>query len=85
MMKKSSDKWVFPFINKQLAIEHGPIEIVDLPSYIAWWIFPVRYGRVYQAWDFPLMETSRLMEPLMVEASWRSGRLVHEKSMIGAL
>ena len=54
MMKKSSDKWVFPFINKQLAIEHGPIEIVDLPSYIAWWIFPVRYGRVYQAWVFPI-------------------------------
>ena len=22
---------------------HGPVEIVDFPSYIAWWIFPVRY------------------------------------------
>jgi hypothetical protein len=31
------------------------------------------------------METSRLMEPLMVEVFWRSGRLVHEKSMIGAV
>ena len=27
----------------QFAIEHGPVEIVDFPSYIAWWIFPVRF------------------------------------------
>ena len=26
-----------------------PIEIVDLPSYKLWWIFPVRYVTVYQA------------------------------------
>ena len=36
----------------KIAIENGPVEIVDLPSYIAWWIFPVRYvnlpGRVTQ-------------------------------------
>ena len=28
---------------------HGPVEIVSFPSYIAWWIFPVRYVTVYQA------------------------------------
>ena len=27
------------------------IEIVDLPSYIAWWIFPVRYVSHYQRVD----------------------------------
>ena len=27
---------------------HGPVEIVDLPHWIAWWIFPVRYVNVYQ-------------------------------------
>ena len=29
--------------------EHGPVERVDFPSYIAWWIFPVRFFvNVYQ-------------------------------------
>ena len=28
----------------QFAIEHGPVEIVDLQyPLIAWWIFPVRF------------------------------------------
>ena len=27
-------------VNIEKAIENGPVEIVDLPSYIAWWIFP---------------------------------------------
>ena len=26
----------------KIAIEHGPVEIVDLRMKIAWWIFPVR-------------------------------------------
>ena len=30
------------FLNLQKAIEHGPVEIVDLPIKKAWWIFPVR-------------------------------------------
>jgi len=27
----------------QFAIENGPVEIVDFPSYIAWWIFPISF------------------------------------------
>ena len=27
----------YPLVNIQKAIENGPVEIVDLPSYIAWW------------------------------------------------
>ena len=34
---------------QQLANLKMTIEIVDLPSYIAWWIFPVRYAKVDQA------------------------------------
>ena len=32
-----------------IAIENGPVEIVDESPLIAWWIFPVRYVNVYQA------------------------------------
>ena len=37
---------VYPLVNIQKAIENGTVEIVDLPSYIAWWIFPVRYVKL---------------------------------------
>ena len=30
-------KWIVTWI---VTIEHGPVEMLDLPSYIAWWIFP---------------------------------------------
>ena len=29
-------------------LEHGPVEIVDFPLRVAWWIFPVRYDSHYQ-------------------------------------
>jgi len=35
---------LYPLVNKQLAIEHGPVEIVDLPIENAWWIFPSFFG-----------------------------------------
>ena len=38
----------YPLVNKQFAIENGPVEIVDLPSYKARWIFPSSFGTVYQ-------------------------------------
>ena len=28
---------IYPLVNKQFAIENGPLEIVDLPIFIAWW------------------------------------------------
>ena len=33
----------YPLVICYIAIENGPVEIVDLPMKIAWWIFPVRY------------------------------------------
>jgi hypothetical protein len=30
---------VYPLVNVYIAIEHGPVEIVDLP-HKKWWIFP---------------------------------------------
>jgi hypothetical protein len=30
----------YPLVNKQFAIENGPVKIVDLPSNKKWWIFP---------------------------------------------
>ena len=38
---------VYLLVNKQFAVENGPVEIVDLPSYIAWWFSNVNmYLRV---------------------------------------
>ena len=36
----------YPLVNYKIAIENGPVEIVDLPMKIAWWIFPVRYVNI---------------------------------------
>ena len=30
----------YPLVSIQKAIENGPVEIVDIPKLIAWWIFP---------------------------------------------
>jgi hypothetical protein len=46
------------------------IEIVDLPIFIAWWIFPVRYVNVYQrvllvlSWEQPLAAIHHVAAPL---------------------
>jgi len=34
---------VYPLVNVYIAIENGPVLIVDLPILIACWIFPVRF------------------------------------------
>ena len=34
---------VYPLVNVYIAIENGPVFIVDLPILIACWIFPVRF------------------------------------------
>ena len=31
---------IYPLVNIEKAIENGPVEIVDFPMKIAWWIFP---------------------------------------------
>jgi hypothetical protein len=41
-------------VNIQKAIENGPVEIVDFPMKIAWWIFPSFFVNVYQR-VYPMM------------------------------
>ena len=38
----------YPLVMSDIAIENGPVEIVDEFPAIKWWIFPVRYVKVYQ-------------------------------------
>ena len=57
-------KWGYPLVNKQFAIENGPVERSLIYPAIKWWIFPVRYVNVYQrvnlhfpscSYDFPMV------------------------------
>ena len=50
---KNGGSFQFVMLNYQRVtvceLENGPVEIVDLPSYIAWWICPIRFFvNVYQ-------------------------------------
>ena len=49
---------VYPLVNKQFAIENGPVEIVDLMIYpfIAWWIFPSFFLCLPEGNDVTLIE-----------------------------
>ena len=42
----------YPLVMSNIAIENGPVEIVDLLIKTGW-IFPVRYVNVYQAGYVP--------------------------------
>ena len=42
-------------------MEHGPIEIVDFPSYIAWWFSSSLCGQVYQA-EYPPVSSAGCLE-----------------------
>ena len=56
-------------------LENGPVEILDLPIFIAWWIFPSVFLRVYQR---VLMSTPRsqqvpdLLDKFSISSSWTS-------------
>ena len=41
--------WGYPLVNKHIAIENGPVEIVGLPIFIAWWCSHQFFVNVYQA------------------------------------
>ena len=41
---------VYPLVICYIAIENDPVEIVDFPIFLAWWIFPVRYVNHITLW-----------------------------------
>ena len=57
------------------------IEIVDLPIFIAWWIFPVRYVTVYQRVStmYPLwsMKTNQEFFRIAMPHGWLSPKNHH--------
>ena len=58
-MEKMDDFSGYPLVNCPIAIENGPVEIVVIFPFIAWWILNHSYVTVHQrVWpfivDFPI-------------------------------
>ena len=48
--------YLYPLVNKQFAIEHGPVEIVDLPSgkLTQLWKITIFNGKAHYKWSFSI-------------------------------
>ena len=80
LILNSFQYWIYPLVNLQKAIENGPVEIVDLPSYKM--VMFYSYVNLYQVgyipitWWAPWNQPTNLPGTAAFGADWAEGGLV---------